>query len=138
MVLSALADQDIDPTAAGVEQVLGASYELWEHLLARMEASYGPVSTDWSFGGAKYGWICRLKRKKRVILRLTPQEGSFLVGVLLGDRALGLLRRDQLSSGTNEIIDQAPRYGEGTGFLLPVSTAADCDEVEVVIEAKMA
>jgi hypothetical protein len=137
MALSALNDKSVDPTPAALAEVLGPSGDVWRHLIARMEASYGPLSEGWSFAGAKYGWSCRLRRKKRTILYLIPQEGSFLVGVVLGDRALTLLRRDDLSTGTVQLIDQAPRYGEGTGFRIPVSSKADCDEVEVVVEAKM-
>jgi hypothetical protein len=48
-----------------------------------------------------------------------------------------LLRRDDLSAATRELIDRAPRYGEGTGFRMPVSSIADCADVEVVVEAKM-
>ena len=36
------------------------------------KAACGPVTEDWSFSGAKYGWILRLKRKKRVVLYLIP------------------------------------------------------------------
>ena len=36
------------------------------------KAACGPVTEDWSFSGAKYGWIRRLKRKKRVVLYPTP------------------------------------------------------------------
>jgi hypothetical protein len=50
---------------------------------------------------------------------------------------IALLRRDDLSTATRELIDQAPRYGEGTGFRMPVSSIADCAAVEVVVDAKM-
>jgi hypothetical protein len=137
MALSALDDKAVHPTPAELAEVLGGSDEVWRHLTTRMEAGYGPLSVEWSFAGAKYGWSCRLQRKKRTILYLIPQNGAFLVGVVLGDRALTLLRRDDLSAATRELIDQAPRYGEGTGFRIPVSSIADCKDVEVVVEAKM-
>jgi len=102
-----------------------------------MESGYGPLSEAWSFAGAKYGWSLRLKQKKRTVLYLIPQAGSFLVGIVLGDRALSQLRRDDLNPKTVLLIDEAPRYGEGTGFRIPVRSLADCADVEVVIEAKM-
>lgn len=138
MALSALEDRAVEPTAVELERVLGSAQAVWNELITRMESSYGPLSAGWSFAGAKYGWSCRLRRKKRTILYLIPQKGSLLVGVVLGDRALSLLRRDDLSPATLNVIDEAPRYGEGTGFRLPVESASDCADVEIVVEAKMA
>jgi len=117
---------------------LGPAKEVWNELITRMESGYGPLSAGWSFAGAKYGWSYRLRRKKRTILYLIPQRVSFLVGVVLGDRALSLLRRDDLSAAMSKVIDEAPRYAEGTGFRLPVESASDCADVEIVVEAKMA
>jgi len=137
MALSALDDKDVEPIAGELAKVLGPSEEWWHYLIARMEASYGPLSEAWSFSGAKYGWNLRLRQKNRTILYLIPQNHAFLVGVVLGDRALALLRREDVNPGTLLLIDEAPRYGEGTGFRIPVTSAADCTEIEIVIEAKM-
>ena len=137
MALSALDNKAVEPTPADLAKVLGPSEESWYHLISRMEASYGPLSERWSFSGAKYGWSCQLRRKKRTILYLIPQNQTFLVGVVLGDRALTLLRRDDVSPDVLALIDNAPRYGEGTGFRIPVTSVCDCADIEIVIEAKM-
>jgi len=137
MALSVLDDKSVEPVASDVAEVLGPSEELWYELIARMEASYGPLTEAWGFSGAKYGWSLRLKQKKRTILYLIPQSDTFLVGIVLGDRALSLLRWDDLSPEVLHAIDEAPRYGEGTGFRIPVAQAADCADIEIVIEAKM-
>jgi hypothetical protein len=137
MALSALGDKTVEPSPSDLKRVLGPTEEVWHHLVSQMEAAYGPLSEEWSFSGAKYGWTSRLRAKKRTVLYLIPQEGAFLVGVVLGDRALTLLRRDDLRTGTLALIDEAPRYGEGTGFRVPVTSVADCTEIETIIEAKM-
>jgi len=137
MALSSLDDKAAEPVAADLVRVLGSSEKVWRELISRMEAAYGPLTEDWSFSGAKYGWILRLKRKKRVVLYLIPQINAFLVGIVLGDRALSLLRRDDLGPGVLSLIDEAPRYGEGTGFRIPVPSADDIPDIEVIIEAKM-
>lgn len=137
MALSALDDKTAEPTAAALAKVLGSSEGTWRHLISRIEASHGPLTEDWTYSGAKYGWTCRLRKKKRTILYLIPQTEGFLVGVVLGDRALTLLRRDELSTEVLALIDEAPRYGEGTGFRVPVASVADCGEIETIVEAKM-
>jgi hypothetical protein len=57
--------------------------------------------------------------------------------VVLGDRALTLLRREALGPATLTLIEQAPRYAQGTGFRIPAATVADCADVEVAVAAKM-
>lgn len=138
MALSSLDDESAEPTPARLTRVLGASEEAWHALVSRVTAAHGPVSSHWTFTGVKYGWSCRLRRGKRTILYLIPQEGCFLVGIVLGDRALSLLRREELDPDVLARIDDAPRYGEGTGFRVPVTTVADCPQIEVIVEAKMA
>jgi len=137
MALSVFIDKASEPTPAMLEEELGASWDTWTELVTRMRAAYGPLTEEWSFSGAKYGWNCRLRQKKRTVLYLIPQSGAFLVGVVLGDRALGLVRREELSAGTLELIDGARRYAEGTGFRIPVSSPEDCADVEAVVQAKM-
>ena len=138
MALSSFDDKAVEPTRSDLKRVLGRSEGAWHHLVSRMEAEYGPLTEEWSFSGAKYGWSARLRQKRRTILYLIPQERSFLVGLVLGDRALSLLRRDELTSGVLGIIDEAPRYGEGTGFRIPVTSRADCSAIETIVSAKMA
>lgn len=93
MALSALDDKSVEPVASDVARVLGPSEELWYVLIARMEASYGPLTEAWGFSGAKYGWSLRLKQKKRTILYLIPQSDTSLVGIVLGDRSEDVMRR---------------------------------------------
>jgi len=137
MALSALDDKSVDPTPAELKKVLGPSEEIWHYLISLVETTYGPLLEEWTFSGAKYGWNARLRQKKRTILYLIPQEQTFLVGMVLGDRALTLLRRDEVSTQTLALIDEAPRYGEGTGFRVPVTSVADCSDIETILEAKM-
>lgn len=76
-------------------------------------------------------------KQKRNILYLIPQHGMFLAGVVLGDRALSALRRDDLNPGTLALMDEAPRYAEATGLRVPVTSVSDCSEIEVIMEAKV-
>ena len=137
MALSAFGDKSKEPQAVDLQSTLGRSSPHWASLVAHIAAEYAPLEKTWNFAGAKYGWSCRLRQKKRTILYLIPQDKTFLVGVVLGDRAMTLLRRDAVSQANLALIDAAPRYGEGTGFRIPVISVSDCADIELVIEAKM-
>ena len=127
-----------EPVSRVLAKVLGPAEGLRYDFIARMDAKYGPLRDSWGFSGGKYGWSFRLKQKKRTVLYLIPQKDMFLIGIVLGDRALGLLRKGNLAPDFLRLIEEAPRYGKGTGFRIPVAKAEDCADLEIVIEARMA
>jgi len=137
MALSALDDRSAEPTDAEVAGVLGDSFSLWTSLRDWLVEA-GIDARQWGFTAAKYGWGLRAKRGQRVIAYLIPQHGSFLVGLVLGDRAVAAAAAASLTEPMREIIATAPRYGEGTGFRVPVTQPADLDGVKTLIEIKLA
>ena len=136
MALSALDDRSAEPTDAEVAGVLGDSFSLWTSLRDWLVEA-GVDGWQWGFSGAKYGWGLRAKHGKRTIAYLIPQHGSFLVGLVLGDRAVAAAAAASLTDSVREIIASARRYAEGTGFRVPVTEPADLDGVKTLIEIKM-
>jgi hypothetical protein len=96
------------------------------------------VTEQWNFPGAKYGWSLRLKRKDRVTLYLIPQAGHFLVGVVLGEKAVKAAHECGLPDVVLSQIDNAPRYAEGRGIRLPVTGRDDLFAVQKLAAVKMA
>lgn len=138
MALSALDDLTVEPTKDQVSAVLKDGIEAWSSLESWLSDSCGINTWEWNSSGKKYGWALRGKKGKRTIVYMIPQHGSFLVGLVLGDRAMKEVRRASLSAGVLEVISSAKRYGEGTGFRLPVATLADLDDIKALIEIKVA
>ncbi len=138
MALSAFDDRDVEPTPEGIRKVLGSAHGSWTALGKWLEASGGVDSWEWGFTGKQYGWGLRARKGKRVIAYLIPRDGAFLVGLVLGDRAMKAVPETPLSEATRAVIAAAKRYGEGTGFRLAVSTAADLEDVRVLVGIKLA
>ena len=136
MALSALDDRSVEPADAHVAGVLGDGFSLWTSLRDWL-VDAGIDGWQWGFSGAKYGWGLRAKRRQRVVAYLIPQHGSFLVGLVIGDRAVAAAAAASLSEPMREIIATARRYGEGTGFRVPVTEPADLDGVKTLIEIKL-
>jgi hypothetical protein len=116
--LSAFDDGSRPPDSAEIAEVLGPSHGLWDRLVATVTAAYPPVTQLWNFGGAKYGWSLRLKRRDRILLYLTPQSGCFLLGVVLGEKAARTAHDSGLPEAVLALIDDAPRYGESNASSL--------------------
>ena len=138
MALSALDDKSHQPRAEELAGALGRSLAAWEALRAHLAAEYPPLTEKWAFGGAKWGWTLRLIQKKRTVLYMTPLEKRFLVGFILGEKAVAATLEVGLSAAVSEVIDDAPRYGEGRGVRLEVQYKKDLPDIEKIAAAKMA
>ncbi len=110
--------------------------------LARMAlyclAEQGVGESEWKSSGLKYGWSLRLKVKKRNIVYLGPCAGCFRVAFALGDKAVAAARKSDLAKSTLKILDEAPRYAEGTGVKLMVKAAKDLAAIKKLALIKMA
>jgi hypothetical protein len=138
MALSALDDLSQQPTDQQVASVLDLALEPWELLRGWLADEAGVDAWEWGSSGKKYGWGLRAKAGKRTVAYLIPQHGSFLVGLVLGDRAVEKARRADLVASVVEVITNAKRYGEGTGFKLPVATPSDLEDIRTLIRIKLA
>lgn len=136
MALSSLDSRDREPTDAEVREVLGAAHPTWRRFVDWLETEIGVSRFAWAFAGKKFGWSLRAELGKRRIAYLIPQRGAFLVGLVLGDRAVAAAREAEISDATRAVIDAAPRYGEGTGFRLPVANSSHLGDVFTLIEIK--
>lgn len=135
---SAFLERVHPPEAEALAAALGGSRSLWDQLRHRIALRHHPVDEEWVFSGAKYGWSLRLKRKKRAIVYLIPCKGHFRVGMALGEKAVRAARENDLPPSVLEIIEASPRYAEGRGVRIEVTTKSDLKTVEVLAAIKMA
>jgi Protein of unknown function (DUF3788) len=138
VALSSFDDKSRPPAAAEVETVLGEAGELWKGLVAHVVEKFAPTSEVWSFAGPKYGWSLRLRRRDRIVLYMTPQIGHFLVGVVLGERAVEAAQNADLPESVRALIDSAPRYAEGRGIRFTVTTPAELAAAKKLAAIKLA
>jgi hypothetical protein len=110
---------------------------LWKQLVECL-AKQGVAEQEWKSSSAKYGWSLLLKLKKRTIVYLGPCNGCFRVSFVLGDRAVAAARQGDLSKTTHKLIDEAPRYAEGTGVRLIVKAPKDLAAIRKLALIKLA
>lgn len=125
------------PTPAEVSTVLGSADKLWKQLVD-WAAEHKIVEQEWKCSGKKYGWSLSLQHKKRNILYLSPCEGCFRVAFILGDKAIAAACHSDLSKDSLKLIEEAPRYPEGTGLRLIIKLAKDLDEIRKLALIKLA
>ena len=109
------------PSDADLAAALGTVEPLWDEIVVGMAEELGLTGSEWKSYGVKHGWALQLRRGKRNIVHLAPCEGSIRVLFILGDRAVAAARATKLGARAAKLIDDAPRYPEGTGIRLEVS-----------------
>jgi hypothetical protein len=67
---------------------------------------------------------------------MTPQIGKFLVSFALGERAVAAAKLGKLPPTLLEAIDAAPRYAEGRGVRIEVSSRRQVAGLALLAEIK--
>ncbi len=138
MALSAFSDKSRQPGVDELEETLGRTRVHWNRLVTHIAARYAPLDETWNFAGAKWGWSLRLKRKKRTVLYMTPCKKHFLVGFVLGEKAVQAARETDLPRSVLTVIDEAKKYAEGRAVLLEIRNQRDLEVAKRLAEIKMA
>lgn len=136
MALNVLDDPSAPPQPAQLRRALGRAAPSWFRLVADAGRSHGPLTEQWNFG-AKFGWSLRLRRGDKILLYLTPQAGTFLVGIVLGERAVKAAFEAGLPEPVRAAVETAPRYAEGRGLRLTVSKATELRAILTLVDAKL-
>ena len=126
------------PTDKELTAALGAARATWDQLLSDLALEYGANIQEWNSYSPKAGWSLRVKRKARTIVWLGPRADSFVAAFILGDKAMQAARADKLPQRIAKIMNEAPKYPEGTGVRIPVKTPKDLAAVKTLVAIKIA
>ena len=125
------------PTGDELATALGPTRELWDQLVHALAQELGVDVQEWSSYSPKAGWSLRLKCKRRTIVWLGPCLGCFRVAFIFGDRAMKAVRQIKLPQRVIKIIDEAPRYPEGTGIRFNMKGPKDIAIVKKLAAVKL-
>jgi hypothetical protein len=134
---NAFIGQAVQPTAEELASALGPAVVVWQELIDWF-AEQKVVVQEWNSYSLKAGWSLRLKLKKRNIIYLAPCLGCFRVALIFGDKAIAAARQSNLAKSTLKLLDEAPRYPEGTGLRMTVKSTRDLVEIRKLALIKLA
>jgi hypothetical protein len=77
-------------------------------------------------------------RKKRTIVWLAPCLGYFQVAFIFGDKAMQAARQTKWPKRIVKVMDEAPKYPEGTGIRLKVKSSRDIGTLKKLAAIKLA
>ncbi len=137
MLPNAFVNQSTEPNDDDLAKALGLSKALWDRLVADLKLEGGVDGQEWKSYSLKYGWSLRLMRKKRNILYLSPCPKSFRVMFILGDKAMMAARECKLPKKFQKIIEEAPKYPEGTGIRIDKVGPKDIPAIKKLAQIKL-
>ena len=126
------------PQPEEIDTVLGKSAAAWHQLVQWLIEKESVTEQEWNSFSAKYCWSLKMKRKKRTIIYLGPSMGCFTAGLVLGPRAMTAARESGLPQQTRKILDEAPRYPEGTGVRIQVKASRELGPIRSLVKIKLA
>ena len=109
MLPNAFIGKTAEPTGKELAAVLGPAKTAWDRLIAGLSKEHDIDGREWSSYSPKAGWSLRLIKKARVILYLSPHQGSFMVSFALGDKAVQAALKSKLPPPAVKIIKEAKR-----------------------------
>lgn len=124
MERSIFCDRAEMPTDDMVRAALGPAYRHWTTLRAALALEYVPLAETWSHAGMSHGWALRLARRDRAIVYLTPLADRFRASLALPERAMPAALEADLTETIRAVVAEAPRYPEGRGVRIEVTSAA--------------
>lgn len=134
---NAFAGKAARPSGSDLQTALGRAKPVWDRLVADLASEYGVAIQEWKSYSPRTGWALRLKKGKRTIVWLAPQAGAFQVLFIFGEKALSAARQSGIPARVLRMLDDAPRYPEGTGLRLRIKTEKDIPVVKKLAAVKL-
>lgn len=131
-------DPSQQPPRATLDAYLGSAAALWWSAISQAMRRAPQLAEAWHFAGPKVGWSLRLTDGDRIVAYLTPEEGAFRVGLVLGGKAVAAARDAGLSAPAAAILDAAPKYAEGHGVRFHVASGEDLAPFDELLAIKLA
>lgn len=125
------------PDDKKLHPALGESYESWMEIRSFVLSVYPKAVEEWNFAGQKYGWIFRIKDKKRAIIYLLPRDSFFMAAFVFGQKAAGEASESNISPEIKHLIDTAKVYTEGRGFRIEMREGSLINDIKTLINIKL-
>ena len=125
------------PADSDLEKALGRAKPLWDQLVAELASEHDVTTREWKSYSAKHGWSLRLKRGKRTIVWLVPNAGFFEVAFIFGEKALTAICQPAVPARVLRMLDEAPKYPEGTGLRFQIKAAKEIAVVKKLAAIKL-
>jgi len=133
-----LLDDKRRPTEKTILTALGTRGSmLWQKLRTFLKVSYNHKA-ELLFGGRKYGWCYKYRRKNKTLCVLFPEMKAFTALVTLGKKEIVQFeeRYSDFNEGTRMLFKSAHQYHDGKWLYKRLLNGSDLRDVISLIRIK--
>ena len=134
---SIFVERDLKPTPKTLAEALGDSHRLWLQIKENLTHSFGELTEEWKYYGAKSGWLLKMLQKKRNLFFLIPLEDYFVISFVFGDKAVTQIFETDLPDVLKSTLRNARKYAEGRGLPIEVRSEKEVEQVKKLVEIKV-
>ena len=133
-----LLDRNCMPSEEQVLATLGTSaVESWVQIRKFLADNYD-FQPELQFGGKKYGWCYKYRRKGKTLCVLFPETEAFTVLVTLGKKEIEKFTNSfsSFNKDTQEVFSKAYQYHDGKWVYKRVLNVSDLKDAQSLISIK--
>ncbi len=132
-----LTEKSVLPNHQMLVELLGETFSCWEEIRKHLAETYGSLTEEWKYYGAKNGWTLKMLYKKRNLFFFKPYDNYFVVSFIFGDKAVSAVCKSDLPKKMIQEITNAKKYAEGRGLRVEVKTQKAVAHIVKLIAIKM-
>ena len=132
MAASIFGEKAIVPGNEVLSAALKDNQVLWDKVLG-----FSGGKGEWKFYSKAAGWTLPVKKGKRTLFYLMPKDAWFQMTFVYGERAVEAAQSFELPEKVLNDIQQATAYVEGRSVTIDITSNADIDIVEKMLQLKL-
>lgn len=121
-----------------LKSAIGNLFPLWVEIRDFTFEKHPAAIEEWHISVKKYGWLYRIKDKKRAIIYLSPRTGYFIVSMVFGQKATDKILAAEISESVKTDLMNSKVYMEGRVVRLDIHNNLYINDIKKLVEIKIA
>jgi len=138
METSIFTDLTKTPDNEDLKVAIGDLFPFWMEIRNFVFEKYPKAKEEWHISIKKYGWLKRIKDKKRAIIYLLPHDGFFKVTMVFGQKAVDKIMFTDISEELKLELMSSKVYIEGRVLRIEKVDHLIIPDLKKLIEIKIA
>ncbi len=128
-------DEKHKPTSKEILAAIGSKQPLWGELMQFIKGNYR-VKEEFVFGGKKYEWAFRFRKRGKTLLTAYPSKESFVVQIVIGPTVSEEAFSLNLGKNVRKILENAHPYPDGRWLFIKTGSMRDIQDIKQLLLVK--
>lgn len=130
-------EKEVVPNEKLIEKKLGSSYSQLKKIRKFVKEMVNEPVEEWKYYGKNSGWVLKTLFRRRNLFGIMMCEKFFKVGFIFGDKAVKVIKEEDISPILKDELQSARKYVEGRGLRVTVKDSKYLLDIQRLIEIKI-